>query len=441
MCIQQCPLGRKSHREFWQIKSLPTGAESHFLPSSIRFFSPMRLTPRFLFLTTALAVLAAVPRAPAADAARLTTPLPDPLVAPGGGRVTTAEQWTREQRPHVLELFRTHIYGRAPIGRPDTLKFNVREDAAPAFGGKARRKVVRISYSGPGGAGHIDATLFLPAAKPPAGCFVLIVNRARAIIDEAEAKPMEFWPVEDIVARGYATAAFHYSDVAADRKDDNFKSGVFATFGPKPRQPDSWGALAAWSWGASRVVDYLVTDPALAGKPIAVAGHSRGGKAALWCGAQDTRVALTISNDSGQGGAALALRTRGESVEAITRGFPYWFAENHHRFINNESTLPVDQHMLIALMAPRLVYVASARDDAWADPSAEFGSCVAAAPVFKLFGLEGVGAPEEPANDAPRHAGAIGHHIRPGGHNLLKTDWSYYMDFADRHWKTPAKSR
>lgn len=364
----------------------------------------------------------------------LNLPLPDPLVAPDGTRITTAGQWTKEQRPRLLELFRVHEYGRNTIDRPAQLKFEVREEKPSTFGGKARRREVRITYGGPGGEGHIDATLYLPTAAAPRGTFLLIVNRGREHIDDAETKPTEYWPVERILERGYATVAFHYGDTAIDRVADNFQHGVFPVYGPLPRKPDSWGALAAWAWGASRVIDYLKTDPVLATKPVAVAGQSRGGKAALWCGAQDTRVDLTISNDSGQSGAALTRRKVGETVEIISRVFPHWFAENYRRYADHEADLPVDQHMLIALMAPRLVYVASAQEDKWADPTAEFGACVEAGPVYKLFGLQGVGDPAMPQASAPRHEGAIGYHMRPGAHNLLLADWNYYMDFADRHW-------
>jgi len=365
----------------------------------------------------------------------LNLPLPDPLRAPDGSRIATAEQWTKAQRPRILELFREHVYGRTPVGRPAKLDFTVREENASTFGGKASRKLVRISYAGPGGEGHIDATIYTPKAAAPTGVFLLIVNRARDHIDETETKPTEYWPVETIIDRGYATVAFQNGDTAADRKADEFKSGVFPIFGPNPRTPDAWGALGAWAWGASRVIDYLETDPALAGKPIAVAGQSRGGKAALWCGAQDERIALTISNDSGSSGAALARRKVGETIEIISRVFPYWFAPNYRRYADNEAALPVDQHMLLALMAPRLVYVASAEEDTWADPKAEFGACVEAGPIYRLFKLEGVGDTAMPKTNAPRHAGAIGYHVRPGAHNLLKADWNYYMDFADRHWK------
>lgn len=370
----------------------------------------------------------------AADAVRLTAPLPAALVNTDGSAVKSRDDWMMKRRPEVLELFRTHVYGRAPVGRPQSLNFEVVKEISSAFGGKAVGKIVKITYGGPGGEGHISVRLYYPKDKTPTGCLLLVVNRARRIIDDAETAPMDFWPAEAIVARGYAAAAFHYSDVAVDRIDDDFKSGAFGVYGPTPRRADSWGALGAWAWGASRVIDFLVTEPALAGRPIAVAGHSRGGKVALWCGAQDPRVALAISNDSGAGGAALARRTRGESVEASTRAFPYWYAENYRQYANNESALPVDQHMLLALMAPRLVYVASASEDAWADPAAEFGSCVEASPVFRLLGASGVGSSVMPGIDAPRHEGSIGHHVRAGKHDLTRHDWSQFMDFADRHW-------
>jgi hypothetical protein len=370
----------------------------------------------------------------------LNLPLPDPLVAPDGHRITTAEEWTKEQRPRLLELFRANEYGRNTVDRPQQLKFEVRDDQPATFGGKARRKQVRITYGGPGGEGHIDATLYVPTAATPRGTFLLIVNRFRTLIDEAETKPSEYWPVEQLIDRGYATVAFHYSDTAVDKVADHFEHGVFPVYGPNPRKPDSWGALSAWAWGASRVIDYLETDSLVSGKPVAVIGQSRGGKAALWCGAQDTRVALTISNDSGQSGAALTRRKVGETIEIITRVFPHWFAENYRRFADHEADLPVDQHELIALVAPRLVYVASSEEDTWSDPTAEFGACVEAGPVYKLFGLEGVGDATMPKPNSPRHDGSIGYHMRTGKHNLILVDWNYYMDFTDRHWPTRAGS-
>jgi pimeloyl-ACP methyl ester carboxylesterase len=365
--------------------------------------------------------------------------LPDPLTATDGTRIQSRDQWAK-RRAEIVQLFASEVYGRAAVGRPAQLGFDVTEKDARAFDGTARRRLVDIKYAGPGGEGTIALRLYLPpVGVKPKGCFVLIVNRDRAIITEAEAKPMEFWPAKDIVARGYIAAAFHNSDVAIDEKTDSWTSGVFKIFGPSlaDRKPDDWGTIAAWSWGASRVVDYLRSDVELARLPIAVVGHSRGGKAALWCGAQDDRVGLTISNNSGCSGAALARRTRGETVQRINAKFPHWFCGNYKKYNNREETMPVDQHLLIAAIAPRRAYVASASENATADPAAEFGACVAAEPAFRLFGGSGVGVTTHPVVDTPVHQGSVGYHMRTGMHDLKAWDWQQYMSYTDRHWKTP----
>jgi hypothetical protein len=360
--------------------------------------------------------------------------LPDPLTGTDGRQVETVETWEAHRRPELLELFREHVYGREAVGRPASLRV-LRGGTRTALGGEAECEEVHVAYSSDTGEGGIGVTVYYPAKVKPKGCVILIVNRSRKIIDAAETNPAEFWPVREIVARGYATAAFHNRDVAPDRATDDFKSGVFGLFDPQgsARGGDAWGAIAAWSWGASRVIDALEDEPRLSGVPWVVAGHSRGGKAALWCGAQDRRVALTISNDSGCTGAALARTTRGETVKVINEKFPHWFARNYHAYGNQVGELPVDQHALIALMAPRLVYVASASEDDNADPQAEFRACVEAAPVFALYGKAGVGAADFPAVGEPRHSGSIGYHVRAGGHDLLKEDWLHSLDFADRH--------
>jgi hypothetical protein len=303
------------------------------------------------------------------------------------------------------------------------------------MGGTATRKRIRITWSGPGGAGGMNLILFIPAAcapRPP--CILFICNREPETMDPERKLRSAFWPAEAIVGRGYAAAVFNVGDVAPDYFDD-YSTGVHATFARRgqPRADTDWGTIAAWAWGASRAVDYLVTDPDLDARRIAVAGHSRGGKSALWCGAQDERAALTISNDSGCCGAALFRGKGGEDIERINRVFPHWFCGNFKHWNHREAELPVDQHELLALCAPRLVYVASATLDETADPAAEFRACVAASPIWVFLGRQGLPGKEPPPPGYLVHGGAIGYHLRAGEHDLTEYDWNCFMDYADRH--------
>lgn len=363
--------------------------------------------------------------------------LPDPLRTLAGRRIASPKEWKDTRRPEILELFRANVYGRAAVGRPDELTFAIEETTKTALAGKATRKLVDIHFSGPGGKGTIHLAVFIPNNVPkPVPGFVLICNRDRTNIDPTRKIKSPFWPVERIVERGYVAAAFHNSDLDPD-KHDGFKDGVHGIFDPKdtPRSDDAWGTIAAWAWGASRVMDYFETDKDIDATRMAVVGHSRGGKTSLWCGALDDRFALVISNESGCTGAALARRKKGESIKAINSGFPHWFCAKYKQYNGKEDELPVDQHQLIALMAPRLVYVASASGDSWADPEGEFLSCVHAEPVYRLFGLRGLGTTSVPKPNQPLHDGHIGYHLRSGKHNLVEYDWNCFMDFADKHWK------
>lgn len=359
--------------------------------------------------------------------------LPDPLKLADGTKVTSIDVWEKTRRPQVLNLFREQVYGCNAVERPASLRFEPLEAKTTVLDGAAIRRRVRIAYTGPRGAGSFTLTAYYPSKGPIKGCFLLIVNRSPRIITQAEEAPSEFWPVRDLIARGYATAAFHNGEIAVDKKEQAFKSGIFSVFGPSEgeRKADDWGAIGAWAWGASRAIDYLETQPRLQGVPIAVAGHSRGGKTALWCGAQDQRVALAISNDSGTAGAALARTTRGESVRKINTVFPHWFSLNYHAYNDREAELPVDQHELLGLMAPRLAYVASASEDDNADPRAEFQSCVEAAPVYALYGLKGVDSTTFPKPGEALQGGAIGYHLRTGKHDLTREDWAHFLDYAD----------
>ncbi len=375
----------------------------------------------------AFAVLSLLP----ATAAELN--LPDPLTLQNGDKVTNAGTWQEKRRPEILELFRTNVYGRAPIGRPEDLKFEITETASDTMDGKATRRQIKISYRGRGGEGAIRLVVFVPnEARKPVPCLLLICNRPPSNIDPTRAEKSPFWPAEQMIARGYAAAAFYNADVAPDTKDA-WTKGAHAIFDTPPRAADAWGTIAAWAWGASRCLDYLVTDRDIDGKRVAVVGHSRGGKTALWAGAEDPRFAMVVSNDSGSTGAALARGKGGEHIRDINKGFPHWFCDNYKRYDEREAELPVDQHMLAALIAPRLLYIASASEDSWADPRHEFLSAVHATPVYRLLGLPGLTTVEMPAPDSPLHEGSIGYHVRTGKHNLTEYDWKCYMDFADKH--------
>lgn len=362
--------------------------------------------------------------------------LPDPLTTTAGARVISSAEWPK-RRAELLELFRENIYGRMPVGRPDSLKFDVFDVATNAMDGKATRKQVKISFRGPGGEGAIKLVLFTPnAATQPAPCFLLICNRSVTNIDPTRQMKSDFWPAEQIVARGYAAAAFFNGDVAAD-KANSFETGVHAIFTPPgTRKPDSWGTIAAWAWGASRCLDYLVTDRQVDGKRVAVVGHSRGGKTALWAAAEDERFAMAVSNESGSTGAAIARQKEGEQIANINKSFPFWFNANYRKFDGREEELPIDQHELLALVAPRLLYVGSAIEDKWSDPKNEFLATVHASPVYELLGRKGIGATEFPKLDAPIQLGDIAYHVRTGKHNLTAYDWNCFMDFTDkRGWR------
>lgn len=361
--------------------------------------------------------------------------LPNLLETPEGDPITTPEAWEK-QRENLLEIFREDVYGRSP-GLPDSLQFEVLETDAHAMSGEATLKRIKIRSEVADREHEFEVTLFIPNKRSgPAPLFLLLNNRDRDQIDPTREKKSDFWPAEDAITRGYAIAAFQLGDVAPIHPE-LFREGVIRLFeGDLEKRPaNAWGALAAWAWGTQRVMDYFEQDDDIDAGRVAVLGHSRGGKASLWTGAQDERFALTISNDSGCGGAALSRRRFGETVARINRNFPYWFCDNFNKYNDKEEALPIDQHSLISLLAPRAVYVASADADLWADPKGEFQSLAHASPVYALYGHELISPEAMPPLDTPAVSGPRGYHIRSGGHNLTAYDWQHYMDLADQVFK------
>ena len=382
--------------------------------------------------------------------------LPDPLRMQSGRPVRTRRQWLRRRRPELLSLFEREMFGRAP-GRPEALHFEeiYRNDAA--LGGKAVRKEVRVHFDA-SGRHYLRLMVYTPReADGPVPLFLGINFKGNwAVSPEADIPlPTEEelkaygrvetlergaasarWPLEDVLAAGYGVATFYRGDVDPDY-DDVFENGVHPLFyrpGQDYPDPDEWGTIAAWAWGLRRAMDYLETDPDVDAAHVAVFGHSRLGKTALWAGAQDERFALVISNCSGNCGAALSRRRYGETILKVNCYRPQWFCDNFLKYNGREDDLPFDQHELIALCAPRPVYVVSATEDRNADPKGEFLGIRAASPVYRLFGLEGLDGVEMPAPDTPVGEGSLGYHIHTGVHTVLPYDWMQFIRFADRHF-------
>lgn len=376
--------------------------------------------------------------------------LPQILRSVDGGAVETAADWPA-RRAEILQLFERQVYGAAPAA-PSGIAFSVLEEDPEALGGLAHRKQVRVAFGGDPNVSSMEILLYTPAsAGGPVPVFLGLnfggnhtahQDPAIRLADRMTAEGLEEasdadrgrsasrWQVEMLLKRGYGVATVYCGDLDPDF-DDGFRNGVHPL--APPENPTDWGSISAWAWGLSRALDYLQTDGQVAGSRVAVIGHSRLGKTALWAGARDERFAMVISNDSGCGGAALSRRRFGETVERINTRFPHWFADSFNNYNGKEDELPVDQHMLLALVAPRPLYVASAEEDLWADPQGEFLAALHAGEVYELLGRRSLRVEQRPPANQPVMRD-VGYHIRTGKHDITAYDWERYMDFADSHW-------
>lgn len=388
--------------------------------------------------------------------------LPDPLVLTNGQPVKDVTTWEKQRRPEIVALFEHYMFGKAPAA-PDNLTFKVDREEKDYFGGKATLKEVTLKF-GPEGAPPIHLLLITPNTAKPAPVFVgLNFNGNHTVLadpkvhltktwvrngkdnvasDDQRGTSASRWPFEQAIARGYAIATFYQGDIDPDKKND-WTDGIHPAYYKKGQTepgPNEWGCIAAWAWGLSRAADYLVQDPAIDKHRICVMGHSRNGKTALLAGALDQRFALTVSNQSGCGGAAISRRRMGETVAVINKNFPHWFCDEFTNFSGNEDKLPLDQHMLVSLIAPRPALVCSATGDTWADPEGEFAACVGASPVYELLGKGKIASTQFPKENHLIDS-IVGYHVRPGKHNVGEPDWKVFMDFADKHlgaaWHRP----
>jgi hypothetical protein len=396
--------------------------------------------------------------------------LPDPLIFSDGTPVKTPADWFERRRQQILTEFTEQMFGKAPPA-PPRINFKIVSQDDQALGGSAIRKEIEILLAQGPPTITLTMLLYVPKSAAPVPVFWglnlngnhtvtaerdvrinpnWIDHRAAGVVDHhataaSRGTRVDRWPIAMIVSRGFALATAYCGDIDPDF-DDGFQNGIHAAFrksGQEKPGADEWGSIAAWAWGLSRGLDYLQQDPLIAGDRVAVIGHSRLGKTALWAGATDPRFAMVISNDSGCGGAALSKRLFGETVAKINQAFPHWFCGNFKRYNENEAALPFDQHELLALIAPRPLYVASASGDLWGDPKGEFLATVHADPVYRLLGTDGLGGSAPPATmpvpDQPLKSGTIGYHLRSGKHDITPYDWQQYLDFADLHLQ--ARSR
>jgi hypothetical protein len=426
-------------------------------------------TPLIVFGVLIVTLSAPAAEFPAPDKLPSIPEFPDLLTMRDGTRIATKKDWEEKRRPELKALFQHYMYGRfpsAPAGVTARLLF---EDAK-AFGGTGTLREVELTF-GPPEWPKIYLLVATPNGTAPAACFLgpnfggnhLITSEDRVRIptvwvpggfpgvekgtDKATAagrgKQADTWPLQQIVAHGYAVATFYCGDIQPDRA--SVREGMRATLPdakgahtPERRRPlpDETATIMWWAWGCHRVVDFLAADRRIDPKRLAVVGHSRLGKTALLAGAFDDRIAVVIPHQSGCGGAgpSRSKNPKAEPVKRITTVFPHWFCANFTAFGDDTTKLPFDQHALVAICAPRPVLATNAADDQWANPSGQFDVISAAAPVYKLYGDD---APTPAAMPAAGTLAAtrLGYFIRAGNHSMTPDDWTAFMKYADKWLK------
>jgi len=384
-----------------------------------------------------------------------TYTLPDPLVMQNGEKVSTAETWIKKRRPEILELYKSEQFGKCP--KRNHTGFKVIEADSPAFNNKAIRKQVTLYFTEDTSDCKADLLLYLPAkAKKPAPVFLMISfmpnslkindpgikeemmwNREGKRIPASEGKSWGYFNVEKYISEGIGVATIYYGDIEPDFAE-GIKYGIRGHFlkeGETWPAPDEWGAISAWAWGLSCVMDYLESDKQVDSEKVALNGVSRLGKTVLWAGARDERFGIVIASCSGEGGAALSMRNFGETIGhmiAPSRYF-YQFCGNRAKYAENPQSSPIDAHMLISLIAPRPLLLQTGDTDHWSDARGEFLAAVAAEPVYNLFGKKGLQTDVMP--DAGQAVlNDLGYYMHSGGHGVQPDDYDIYLKFMKKHF-------
>tara|TARA_B100000029_G_scaffold286421_1_gene280154 strand:- start:188 stop:1426 length:1239 start_codon:yes stop_codon:yes gene_type:complete len=369
--------------------------------------------------------------------------LPDPLTTAEGTAVTNAKQWKNIRRPQILSLFANFIYGTVPTP-PDPIQqsYQIIKEDKSFLDNKATKLDISIRFKNRKGTAQTHIIVFIPnqIEKPAPAFMMMSFDNPRGssfqLSNSRKGHLRNGVPLVKLIDNGYGYISVYHGDLIG-HNEVSFGKGIHKLFfrdGQSFPKAHEWGVLGANAWTGMRALDYLETNDRIDAKRIAIMGHSKMGKATLWAAAQDERFALAISAQSGCGGAALWRRKFGETMLKLNR-FPHWLCINARKFNEREDDLPVDQHMLLSLIAPRPVYVASGTADTWADPHGEFQSAKHAGPVYRLLGKKPLSTTKIPSPNQPLLNGDIGYHLRTGGHSVAPYDWEQFIRFANNHLK------
>lgn len=387
--------------------------------------------------------------------------LPALLVSESGKKIASSDEWERVRRPELMKIFADQMYGAIPSDPSVKSSCQLIEESANALGGKAIRKQIKLTMSNGRESKEAILLIYIPKRKQGEKVPVMLgLNfQGNQTVDMDEAIiPTDVWGLKDktskyprgaqstrwcaeyLIDNGFAlvTACYHnfYPDDPSMEKESILP--LFSDYQKSKGTPEAPQAIAAWAYGLNRIMDYIEQEPSLNPNQVVLTGHSRLGKAALWAGASDCRYAIVVSNNSGCGGAALSKRVYGETIARITTAFPHWFCLNYNQYANKEASMSFDQHQLLALIAPRPLYVASATDDQWADPKGEFLAARETAAVYSLYSLPAITESEQPKPEKPLHT-TVGYHLRTGKHDVTLYDWEQYVTFAKYHFAKVSK--